>query len=166
MSLKKILNDYNIKSIWHFTDRSNLDSIKEHGLLSLKLLTQNSIDVSCYGAGSLSHDLDRLYGLDKYVHLAIIPDHPMQYIKKRNGEIPNPIWLEIDTSVLFENESKCCNMVANSNRAKCYDIEQLDRVIDLRTLLNKPHWSEPVRKSEIIVANKIDFSKIKGVYNG
>ncbi len=28
MSLKKILNDYNIKSIWHFTDRSNLESPK------------------------------------------------------------------------------------------------------------------------------------------
>ena len=166
MNLKETLNHYNIKSIWHFTDRSNLESIKKHGLLSLNLLTQNSIDVSCYGANELSHSLDRMRGLDRYIHLAIIPDHPMQYIKKRNGEIPNPIWLEIDISVLFENKSKCCNQVANSSIAHCYNIEQIDKVIDLKALLNKPHWSNPIRKAEIIIADKIDFSKIKGVHNG
>jgi hypothetical protein len=166
MNLKRALEQYNINSIWHFTDISNLESIKKYGLLSLQLLTQKNIEVSCYGANSLSHNLDRVHGLDKYIHIAIIPDHPMQYVKKKSGEIPNPIWLEIDTSVLFENESLCCNQVANANEAECYNIEELDRVIDLKTLLNKPHWSNPVRKSEILVANRIDFNKVKGVYRG
>jgi hypothetical protein len=90
----------------------------------------------------------------------------MQYVKKKSGEIPNPIWLEIDTSVLFEEGTLCCNQVANASRAKCYNIEELDKVIDLKTLLNKPHWSNSVRKSEILVADRIDFNKVKGVYNG
>jgi len=166
MSLKNILEEYGIKSIWHFTDKSNIESIKKHGLLSLDLLTQKNIQVSCYGANELSHNLDRQRGLDKFIHLSLIKDHPMQYIKKRNGEIPNPIWLEIDVSVLFENVSGCCSEVANKHGAKCYDIDKLDKVIDLKTLLNHPHWSNPIRRAELIVANKIDYSKIKGVYNG
>ncbi len=90
----------------------------------------------------------------------------MQYVKKRSGEIPNPIWLEIDISVLFENESLCCNQVANKNHAKCYNIKYIQEVINLQSLLNNPQWSNPVRKSELMVANKIDYSKIKGVYHG
>jgi len=166
MNLQKTLKFYGITSIWHFTDESNLESIKQHGLLSLDLITQQQIHVPCFGADALSHSLDRNRGLDKFVHLSIIKDHPMQYVKKRSGEIPNPIWLEIDISVLFENRSLCCNQVANKNHAKCYDIKQIQEVIDLQSLLNNPHWSNPVRKAELIVANKIDYSKIKGVYHG
>ncbi|MBN2824491.1 MAG: DUF4433 domain-containing protein [Campylobacterales bacterium] len=166
MSLKEVLEFYGITSIWHFTDRSNLESIKENGLLSLEMLRKYSVNVSCYGANELSHNLDTHYGLDKYIYLSIIKDHPMQYIKQKNGEIPNLVWLEIDTSVLFENESRCCNQVANSSNAECYDIEKIAEVIDLTALLNNPHWSNPVRKSELLVANRIDYSKIKGVHCG
>jgi len=166
MNLQETLNHYGITSIWHFTDASNLASIEEHGLLSLDLLAQQKVHVSCYGGDELSHRLDREKGLDKFVHLAIIRDHPMQYIKVKNGIIKNPIWLEIDTSVLFKNESGCCNQLANASSSKCYKIEHLEEVIDLKTLLNKPHWSEPVRKSQLIVANKIDYSKIKGIHHG
>ena len=131
MNLEQALKHYGITSVWHFTDRSNLASIQKHGLLSLALLERNHIEVSCYGANGLSHNLDKQRGLDKFIHLSIIKDHPMQYIKQRDGIIPNPIWLEIDISVLFENKSGCCNQVANSHFTKCYPIEQLADVVDL-----------------------------------
>jgi hypothetical protein len=166
MNLQETLKHFNITSIWHFTDESNLASIQKHGLLSLALLHEQSIDVSCYGGNALSHNLDRGKGLDKYVHLSIIKDHPMQYRKKQNGEIPNPISLEIDISVLFENKSGCCSQIANAYTAKCYNIKDLDKVIDLKTLLNNPRYDNPVRKSQLIVANRIDYSKIKGVTRG
>ncbi|HHH52574.1 MAG TPA: DUF4433 domain-containing protein [Bacteroidetes bacterium] len=166
MNLQETLKYYDITSIWHFTDASNLVSIEKYGLLSLDLLTQQKVHVSCYGGDELSHRLDRGKGLDKFVHLSIIPDHPMQYIKVRNGIIKNPIWLEIDTSVLFENKSYCCNQLANSSYAKCYEIEYLDKIIDLKRLLNNPQPRDPIKKAQLIVANKIDYSKIKGVHHG
>jgi len=166
MNLKETLEFYGITSIWHFTDKSNLDSIKEHGLLSLRLLNQQNIDVSCYGADSLSHSLDRNKGIDKYVHLSIIKDHPMLYIKKRNGDIPNPIWLEIEVSVLFEKESLCCNQIANKNGASCYNIDKIAEVIDLEKLLNKPALTDPIKRSQLLVANNIEWNKIKGVHHG
>ena len=107
MKLQETLNYYGITSIWHFTDASNLESIKQYGLLSLTFLEQEKIHVHCYGADRLSHNLDINLGLDQFVHLSLIKEHPMQYVKTRAGLIPNPIWLEIDTSVLFENKCFC-----------------------------------------------------------
>jgi len=166
MNLQEILKFYGITSIWHFTDESNLESIQKHGLLSLQLITEEKIHVPCFGANTLSHNLDKKKGLDKFVHLSIIKDHPMQYVKKRSGEIPNPIWLEIDISVLFENRSGCCRQVANKNHAKCYDIKHIAEVVDLKSLLNNPHYTNRARWSELLVANRINYNKIKGVYHG
>jgi len=166
MNIQETLKHYGITSIWHFTDVSNLKSIEEHGLLSLELLRQKSIHVPCYGANFYSHQRDRAFGLDNFVHLSIIPDYPMQYIKTKNGDIPNPIWLEIDVSVLHENLSGCCNQVANANNAEIYEIKDIANVINLKKLLNNPRPRDPIKKAQLIVANKIDYTKIKGVYHG
>jgi hypothetical protein len=90
----------------------------------------------------------------------------VQYVKVRSGEIPDPVWLEIDVSVLFENKSLCCNGIANASSAECHDIEELGEVIDLSELMYGRDYRSPVKKSQLLVANKIDYSKIKGVYNG
>jgi len=166
MNLQETLKTNGITSVWHFTDRSNLASIEKNGLLSLFLLEENNIDVSCYGADDLSHSLDRRKGIDKYVHLSIFKSHPMQYVKVRDGVITDPIWLEIDISVLFENKSLCCNGIANASSAKCYDIEKLGEVIDLFELKYSTDYFNPVKKSQLLVANKITYDKIKGVHNG
>ncbi len=122
--------------------------------------------MSCFGANELSHQLDRRIGFHKFVHLCLIRDHPMQYVKTRDGIIPDPIWLEIDISVLFENVCGCCDGVAYAKTSKCDSIEHLDELIDLKTLLSNPHLSHPIRKAEILVQNKIDYNKILGVFDG
>jgi len=166
MNLQETLKKFNITSIWHFTDESNLESIKKHGLLSLALLDKENINVSCYGANEESHHLDRCKGIDRYVHLSMTKSHPMQYVKKVNGNIPNPIWLEIDVSVLFENKSLCCDRIANARDAICYDIEKLNEKIDLFELIYGRDYRNPIKKAQLLVANRIDYSKIKGVSNG
>lgn len=174
MNLKEVFAYYGKTSVWHFTDKSNLVSIEKYGLLSLDIITKEDIYVSCYGADELSHRLDRSHGLDKFVHLSLIREHPMQYIKTRNGDIPDPIWLEIDASVLFENHSIFSDQIANSNSAKLYGIDELDQIVDLEVLWGRANWSNPsishrrkiAKKSELMAANKIDINKILGVYNG
>jgi len=105
-------------------------------------------------------------GLDKFVHLSLIKEHPMQYNKVREGLIPNPVWLEIDISVLFENHSRCCNQIANATSAVCHDIQNLAEVIDMDSLINNPYCSYEIKKAQLIVANRIDYSKIKGIHYG
>ena len=166
MNLQETLKYYGKTSIWHFTDESNLKSIKEHGILSLLMITQNKIHVPCFGADAESHYRDKIKGLDNYVHLSLIKEHPMQHYKVREGLIPNPVWLEIDISVLFDNLSLCCNQIANATSAKCHDIQKLAEVIDMDSLINNPYCSYEIKKAQLLVAKKIEYSKIKGIHYG
>ena len=89
MTLKKILASYGITSVYHFTDKANLESIKTYGIQSLQNIIQNDIDVQRFGADSLSHTLDAYKGLDRYVHLSFIKDHPMYHIAKKEAVFKN-----------------------------------------------------------------------------
>jgi len=175
MNIQATLQHYGIQSIWHFTDMSNLESIKKHGVLSLRNLIHNKIDVASYGANELSHQLDISKGLDQFVHLSFIKEHPMQYSKTKNGEIPNPVWLEIDASVLFKNKSAFSDGVANSNKTTIYgNINDLAKYIDLDVLWSRTDWRDPkiqqrrkyAKYGEIMIQDKIEIKDIVGVYRG
>lgn len=174
MGIAKALNHYGIKSIWHFTDRSNLESIKKYGLLSLENIERRGIDVPCFGANELSHRLDRRKGIDKYVHLSFITEHPMHYAKKRDGLIPNPIWLEIDAVVLLENETIFSNNIANQNGVKFHHINTLATHVDMEALWGKSNENDAnmqrrkksAIRGEIMVKNQINIKNIIRVKNG
>jgi len=174
MDIQATLKYYGIKSIWHFTDLSNIQSIQKYGVLSLRNLINNKIDVSCYGANELSHRLDISKGLDQFIHLSFVKEHPMQYIKAKNGEIPNPVWLEIDAKILFRNNSIFSDSVANKNGAKIYDINDLSKYIDLDVLWSRTDWRDPeiqqrrkvAKYGEIMIKDKIDIKSIIRVYHG
>lgn len=87
----KSLESYGITSIYHFTDKENLPIIEKYGLQSLKNIISYNIPVKRFGANELSHSLDKIKGLDKYVHLSFIKDHPMFFIAKNRGSLINPI---------------------------------------------------------------------------
>jgi len=175
MNIQATLQHYGIKSIWHFTDLSNLESIKKYGVLSLRNLINSRINVACYGANELSHNLDIAKGLDQFVHLSFIKEHPMQWVKTRNGEIPNPVWLEIDATVLFKKKSIFSDQVTNKTEAKIYgDINDLVKHIDLDVLWSRTDWSDPkiqqrrkdAKYGEIMIQDKIEIRDILGVHRG
>ena len=174
MSIQNTLKHYGIKSIWHFTDLSNYESIKRNGVLSLRNIINQKIDVSCFGANELSHNLDMRNGLDKFVHLSFIKEHPMQYVRTRDGDLPNPIWLEIDASVLFKDNTLFSNQVANRKDAKIYDISDLEKYIDLDVLWGRTNWKDPeiqqrrkvAKYGEIMIKDQIEIEEIIGVSYG
>ena len=74
------LKENNIKYFYHFTDRQNIESIKQFGgLFSWKYAEEHGIIIPHAGGESLSRELDIRYGLEDYVHLSFTPDHPMKY---------------------------------------------------------------------------------------
>ena len=168
MNIQSNLRKNGIKSIWHFTDRSNLISIEKHGLLSLKKILEKNVHVPCYGASDSSHAQDIRKGLDQFVHLSFVKDHPMYHVAKRDGRIPNPIWLEIDLSVLHEDNTMFSNMLANTYGAPIFYAKDLKNMIDFDTLLYGKDFNtrKEARKAEIMVANNISFNSIKGVNRG
>ena len=78
---KALLDKYNIKSLYHFTDRANIDNIiKNGGLLSWKECEDKGIKIPKPGGGgsdSLSWQLDRRSGLQDYIRVCLPGHHHM-----------------------------------------------------------------------------------------
>lgn len=173
--MKSILTRYRIRSVWHFTDRSNLDLIETHGgLLSLGELERRSIEIPRPGGNQWSHDADRLKGVHEYVHLAFIDDHPMLYHAKREGRILDPIWLEIESSILLQEGVRLCPEVSNKSGAAILSPEEAKEQIDFDVLFTYMNWRDPeVRsrrqaalKAEILIPELVPIDKIRGYKNG
>lgn len=173
MSIQKTLEKYGITSVYHFTDEANLKTIEEYGLQSLRNIFSLNIPVKHFGAEELSHILDERKGLDKYVHLSFIQDHPMFHVAKSRGNLINPIWIELDSSILYEESTLFCDKVANQNGAEIFTIDNilekinLDILFDDRKLYGE-EWKlrKEIRKAEIMTLNSISVDKIKGITYG
>lgn len=101
---KEILEKYQIKKFYHFTDRSNIESIvKNGGLYSWGDCISKCIKVAHPGGSDTSHELDEKENLHFYSRISICKRHPMMYFAMKEGRIPNPVLLEIDTDILYKD---------------------------------------------------------------
>jgi hypothetical protein len=99
---QKILSQNYITTLYHFTDRSNINSIRKNGgLYSWFYMENNGIHIPSPGGSQFSRQLDRRKGLHDYVRLSFNMHHPMMYIAKKEGRIKNPQILEIDPQVIY-----------------------------------------------------------------
>lgn len=114
---KEILDKYQIKRFYHFTDRSNIESIvKNGGLYSWGDCIRKGIHVVHPGGDDLSHDLDSQESLQYYSRISICKRHPMMFYAMKEGRIPNPVILEIDTDILYQDG----NIFSDMNAVKGY----------------------------------------------
>jgi len=167
-SLKALLAKYHITSLWHFTDRANISSIKKHGILSLANLKKKNIDISHTASSELSHSIDRIKRLDHYVHLSFIQDHPLYHVAISEKRLVDPVWIEIDISILFDQKTRFCNQVANKKGAKILSVDKIEKVIDFDIMLYSKDFDQckEVRKAEVLIADYIPVDKIIGVHDG
>ena len=170
-----ILKKYNVKCLWHFTDKSNLDLIvSSGGLHSLKKIIEKEIKVPVFGGNEWSHDADRYKGLDCYVHLTFFDDHPMLYTAKQDQRIKEPIWLSIDTSVLLNSDVRYSTDVSNKSGVEIIDEEKAKNLIDFEVLFTFMDWRNPeiqkrrraALKSEILIPDIVELDKIRTWKNG
>ena len=107
---KKLLEQNNITKLYHFTDRDNLENIiKNGGLYSWKDCEDRGIDIPKPGGGgpgSLSWSLDKQAGLEHYVRVSFTANHPMMYVAMNEGRISNPVLLEIDPEVIYDENAR------------------------------------------------------------
>lgn len=95
LKLKKFLESRNIKYLLHFTDNSNIKSIENHGLLSIKELTKRNIIFK-------QNDLERIDGMIDYISLSITnPNNFIYRHYKRSGRVKNTSVVFIDASILY-----------------------------------------------------------------
>lgn len=78
LDLYNILKSKNISCLYHFTDKSNIESIKKFGILSLKEVKEKNVS-PIFSSTEKSRIADTEMGLDDYVRLSFVKYHPMMY---------------------------------------------------------------------------------------
>jgi hypothetical protein len=172
MEVRKTLDKYRARSVWHFTDKANLDAILGEGLFCYAELTRRGVKIPMPGGNDWSHDADKAKGIDEYVHLSFLFDHPMLYRAREEGRIQNPVRLEIALAVLDSSEVRYCAEVANKSGAEILTDAQAAQRIDFEILYTRADWKDPIvharrkaaEKSQILVPRTVKTENIIKVY--
>ncbi|MBO0936998.1 DUF4433 domain-containing protein [Fibrella sp. HMF5335] len=165
----QVLQENSILTLYHFTDRANISSIKENGaLLSWWYCEQNDINILKPGSDETSKSLDRHYNLQDYVRLSFTPNHPMMYVAKLQGRIQDPVVLKINPEICFFQETKFSDMNATKTGHKCGPtIEDLMRirfaVVKQNTHFNLSDEDKPHYQAEVLVKTRLPIEWITNI---
>lgn len=169
--LKNIIDEKGVKKLYHFTDRDNLESIiKNGGLYSWADCDEKGIVIPKPGGESLSRSLDTRDGLQHYVRVSFVKDHPMMFIAMNEHRISNPVVLEIDPEVVWWQDSLYCNKNVTRNDASYGGgVEHLGQ-IHFDTVLKSRFFDlaeeeKPFYKAEVMVKNFIPIQYITNIGN-
>lgn len=177
---------YSVPALYHFTDRRNLPLIcQSGGLFSMADLIEMEVEVPYPGGNEWSHNADKLNGMDRYVHLCLKTQHPMEYRARKEGRIGESIFLEVHLDVLKVDEVKCTDGVSNKTGVLIRPIDEAKQLIDFEVLFpqkelrdtisledylrfeerHKQRWEKAV-KCEILVPDHITIELIRNIRNG
>lgn len=168
---KKLIEQHHITTLYHFTDRENLESIiKNGGLYSWVDCEQKGISISKPGGSMGSRDLDRRDNLQNFVRVSFVREHPMMYVAMNEGRISNPVVLEIDPEVIYWQDSLYADRNATKNGAlvgsSIDDFSQLH----FNSFKAKKHFDldadeQKFYQAEVLVKNHIPLQFIKNIGN-
>lgn len=172
---QKILQENGIAGFYHFTDRSNLKSIKENGgLFSWYYCDLNRIEIPMPGGSLGSRQNDTTNGKKDFVRVAFNKEHPMLFIAQRDGRISRPVWLDIDIEVAYfeHTEFSDKNAAAFSSYTPIigkeaqhlsnirFDILKKAELVKHYNLLDN---EKPYNQAEVLVKTWIPIEYIKNI---
>lgn len=165
---RKHLRDNNINCLYHFTDKSNLNSIKLHkGIFSWKYCEDNNIKINRPGGNQLSRNLDVRNNLENYARLSFVKNHPMLYNAIKDGRIKEPIILEIDIDVVFLKQTLFSNKNANKNNANIgkefVSLSEINFDVINSEYNSLDDKLKDYFQSEVLVKDKIEIKYIKNL---
>lgn len=164
-----------IPFLYHFTDRRNLQQIRElGGLFPLSVLEEHGIQIPAPGSDEGSRIVDRHRNLHKYVHLCFKSNHPMEYLARQQGRIGDTIFLQVHPTVIYWEGVLFTPGMANANDITFHKIDEARGLIDYEVLYARTNWSDPqiqerlqvAEKYEILVPRLISLDLIRNLPNG
>ena len=159
------LKSQGITKLYHFTDILNLESIFDNGgLYSWKACVLSGIKTNYSGGNKLSRMLDSRKGLDNYVRLSFVKQHPMMYVAKRELRINKPVILEIDISAVELPNTKFSDRNATNNGAIIASGYQGAKNIHFSTVqqfyFDLDEEEKPFYQAEVLIFEKVPSSYI------
>jgi hypothetical protein len=164
-----------IPFLYHFTDRRNLQLIRERGgLFPLAELEDAGLEIPAPGSDEGSRLVDRRRNLHRYVHLCFKSNHPMEFVARLEGRIGDSIFLQVHASVIHWDGVLFCPGMANTNGITFHGIDAARAMIDYEVLYSRTNWSDPqvqqrlqaAEKYEILVPRAIPLDLIRNLPNG
>lgn len=157
-------------TFFHFTDTRNLKLIKQYGLLSMHELRDKGI-VTTPGGNQWSLEADVRSGMDRFVHLCFLSEHPMEWRARQDGRVAASRFLRIDPSIIMVPGIVITDQVANKAGVKPRPAEAMLGELDLEVIYKRLDWKDSTVKSrreaaklyEILVPNGIPVEKIRNL---
>lgn len=164
-----VLQANGITTLYHFTDRANIKSIRENGgLYSWYHCDRNNITILKPGGSVKSRELDRRYNLHDYVRLSFAKNHPMMFVARGDERNLNPIILEVNIEPCFWIETKFSDMnAAKTGHKSGKELVDLSRV-HFHTVKQLNHFGldeieRPYYQAEILVKTWIPIEFITNI---
>lgn len=166
---EKILKQYQIQCLYHFTDAANIPSIIQHGgLYSWWSCLQKGIAIPKPGANDLSRKLDHRKNLHDYVRLSFNDNHPMLAQARHEGRIERPVVLKISSEVIYWKATLFSDLNATANGAQIGDnIDDLKKV--KFEIVSQPYYDEhtkPFYQAEVLAKTHIPIKYILNIPQG
>lgn len=163
LAIRNHLSSNNIRYLYHFTDRRNLDSIIKHGgLYSWNYCDTHNIAIPYAGGDSTSRSLDCRYDLEDYVRLSFCDDHPMTYRLSQNGY--DLVLLKIKVEVAELEATLFSDMNATDNNCNyggtLADLQRVDLNATKQHYLSKTDPLFKKHQAEVLVKTFIPIDKI------
>jgi len=171
MTADEFITRFSVKCLYHFTDLRNLPSIRQHGLLCLAESRQRAVSVAAPGGNQWSHDADARLGLDKYVHLCLFDQHPMEWTARRDGHVLQTAFLQIEPTVLGVDGVKFAPGVANKAGTGLLTLDEAIEQMDFEVVYTRLDWKDravqerrqAARKYEVLVPTHVPVAMIRGL---
>lgn len=145
------------KHLYHFTDKTNIESILVHGILSKREAKNRGVAIARYSGNQWSHDADVQKGLDNYVNLCFTKNHPMCHVAHREGRILEPKYISIDPIVLKIPDTRISLDVANKSSSALLRPEDGLKKIDRDVLYTRMNWNDPAVNARLKNAEKCEI---------
>lgn len=163
---KKVLQENRVSTLYHFTDRANIPSIKKYGgLFSWYYCDKDDITILKPGGDTLSRDLDRKYRLHDFVRLSFCNDHPMEYRLKQTGYDLVLLTIDIEVSY-FENTCFSDMNATDKNHNHGFSIADLKRISFSATKKSYVRKEDPdfkFHQAEVLVKTWIPIKYITNI---
>lgn len=166
-----IIEQQGIRKLYHFTDRDNLQSILQHGgLYSWADCEEKGITIAKPGGSDGSRSLDARDGLQHYVRVSFVTQHPMMYVAMNEGRISNPVILEIDPEVIYWKDSQYADRNATKNGAQVGDgLDDFNKIhfsaVKARKHFDLAEEEQMFFQAEVLVKHFIPLECIKNIGN-
>lgn len=150
----KILKENGVVYLYHFTDRRNLESIRQHGgLFSWQTCLNKGINIPYAGGDGNSRLLDRRHGLQDYVRLSLCDDHPMMWRLKQMGYDLVLLKIKVDAAVLRDTLFSDMNATDNqhSHGGSLQDLKKIRFSATKRRYVSRDDADFKYHQAEVMV---------------